>query len=108
MADDPTPREAEEPSPGARPPKSPDPGGPGVSGWIINDTEKTERDRVPSDHAARRQLAVIVVVTMCVATIILEVALLLRGADTAEVITGLTPLTALASAVATFFFTREK
>ncbi len=106
MPDEPT-SEASEPSSEDEHTKSSDPSS-RSSRLIINDTWKPVRERFPSDHAARRLLAVIVIVTMCTATIILEVALVLRGADTAEVITGLTPLTALASVVATFFFTREK
>lgn len=80
----------------------------GSSWWIIHDPWRPMRERIASDHAARRMLALIVVVTMCMTTIILEVALVLRGADAAEVVAGLTPSTALASAVVTFYFTREK
>lgn len=107
MPDEPTPSEVEEPPSDANHGGSSNPSL-GTSRLIISDVPTYPRERVPTDHAVRRLLAGIVVVTMCMATVILEVALVLRGAEATEIVAGLTPLTALATAVVTFYFTREK
>lgn len=107
MPDEPTPNGAEEPTSDGEHRREPAPATRN-SRVIISETLTPVRERVPSDHSARRLLALVVVITMCAATIILEGALVVRGADPADIVAGLTPLTALATAVVTFYFTRER